>query len=77
MKTLMAALGLGFAGLVFLWWAGVVCLSLYGVYVVFSASVIMGIICLFVGQPLFPISGALLIFAHTNLPLKILEFIAK
>jgi hypothetical protein len=58
--------------LIILWWGSIASLTLYGVFLAFSASVILGFCC-FLFPPLFILSGALKLFFHFNLPEKILE----
>lgn len=72
----------GFAGLMILLfligcWSIPIGISIYGIYVTFSASVVMGVICCFIGQPIFPLAGVLAMFFHYNLPQHILDFLSK
>lgn len=50
--------------------------SIYGVYLAFCASVILGIITLFVPPAAFAF-GAIQLFFHTNLPNMILEWLSS
>jgi uncharacterized membrane protein YvlD (DUF360 family) len=69
--------------LVVLWWmfcaamalftAG---LSIYGIYLAFCASVILGIVTLFV-SPAGLTFGAVQVFLHTNLPVMIVQWISN
>lgn len=70
------SLGVIFGLCVFGMWASVIVAGLYGMFLAFSASIILGICCLF-APPLFPISGLLMFFFDFNLPMKILELITK
>lgn len=55
-------------------WIGSISASLYGVYLVFSASIVMGI-CFLFAPFLFPLTALLSVFADVSLPQKVLEFL--
>ncbi len=50
--------------------------AIYGLYLAFSASVILGIICLFV-QPSPSVIGLVMIFFHKDLAQAVMEFLNK
>lgn len=50
--------------------------AVYGLYLAFSASVLLGIICFFV-QPSPSLIGLVMIFFHKNLAQMIMEFLNK
>lgn len=79
MKALMGFLAgagiLGFFALIALW-VTLVFGTIYGVYLAFSASIILGIIVLFV-EPAPLIIGLVMMFMHVNLATEIMSWIAQ
>lgn len=55
---------------------GVIGLSLYGLVLAFSASIILGVVTLFV-EPLPLVIGLVKVFAHIDLAHRIVEFFNK
>lgn len=79
MKALMGALaGMGIIGVLLMFglWAGLLALTIYGLYLAFSASIILGIIALIV-EPSPLIIGLVMFFFQKNLAQMLLEFLTK
>lgn len=72
MRSSEGIAGLFLLGFIIAWWAFSIGMTVYGVYLAFTASVVVGICFLFVPF-MFPLSALLSMFAHLNLPVKILE----
>ena len=79
MKALMGALaGMGILGVLLMVgiWAGLILSTVYGLYLAFSASIILGIIVLLV-EPSPLIIGLVMFFFHKNLAQMLLDFLNK
>jgi len=79
MKALMGALmaipALG-VFLVFGLWTSLLLLTVYGLYLAFSASIVLGIIT-FIVEPSPLIFGLVMFFFHKNLAQMLLDFLTK
>ena len=79
MKALMGALaGMGIIGVLIMFaiWAGLIVSTIYGLYLAFSASIILGIIVLIV-EPSPLIIGLVMLFFQKNLAQMIVDFLNK
>lgn len=79
MKALMGALaGMGIIGVLLMVgiWAGLIASTIYGLYLAFSASIILGIIVLIV-EPSPLVIGLVMLFFHKNLAQMLLDFLNK
>lgn len=79
MKALMGALaGMGVIGfiLIFALWATLILSTVYGLYLAFSASILLGIIVLIV-EPSPLIIGLVMLFFHKDLAQMLIEFLNK
>lgn len=75
MKALLAIPVVGVV-LFFGLWAGLLAMTIYGLYLAFSASIVLGIIALIV-EPSPLIFGLVMFFFSKNLPEMILAFLSK
>lgn len=75
MKALLAIPVIGVFLVLGLWALGIIC-TLYGLYLAFSASIILGIIVLIVEPSPF-IIGAVMLFFDKNLAQMIVDFLNK
>lgn len=69
-----AKAGIIMASMIFLWWLTCTGVTIYGLYLVFSASLVLGIVSLFLPF-LWPLTALLAVFTDVNLPQKILDFV--
>lgn len=79
MKALYGLMaGMGLLGLVlyFGMMLGFVGAAIYGVYLAFSASILLGVLVLFI-QPSPLIIGLAMLFFHKNLAQMLIEFLTK
>lgn len=79
MKALYGiAAGMGIIGLVLYFGVafGLVGAALYGLYLAFSASILLGILVLFI-QPSPLIIGLVMLFFHKNLAQILIDFLSK
>jgi hypothetical protein len=79
MKALMGALmAIPVLGvfLVFGLWASLLLLTVYGLYLAFSASIVLGIIA-FIVEPSPLIIGLVMFFFHKNLAQMLLDLLSK
>ena len=76
MKNLLGGLGIFGAILSICFALFMLGMSVYGLYLAFSASIILGIIAFFV-EPSPLIFGLVMFFFDKNLPLEIIEFLTK
>jgi hypothetical protein len=79
MKALMGALaGMGVIGfiLIICIWFGLIASTLYGLYLAFSASILLGIVVLIV-EPSPLVIGLVMLFFHKNLAQMLLDFLNK
>ena len=79
MKALMGALmAIPVLGvfLVFGLWASLLLLTVYGLYLAFSASIVLGIIA-FIVEPSQLIFGLVMFFFHKNLAQMLLDLLSK
>lgn len=75
LKALAAIPVVGFLLVLSLWALGIIC-TLYGLYLAFSASIILGII-VFIVEPSPFIIGAVMMFFGKDLAQMIVEFLSK
>lgn len=75
MRALWSIPVIGAMLVVSLWILGIVC-TLYGLYLAFSASIILGIIA-FIVEPSPFIIGAVMLFFHKDLAQIIVDFLNK
>lgn len=79
MKAIGAALlGMGVIGIAIYVGVvvGLIAASIYGLYLAFSASILLGIIALFV-EPSPLIIGLVMLFFHKNLAQMLMDFLTK
>lgn len=79
MKSIMAALaGMGILGVILMiaMWVGLLASTVYGLYLAFSASILLGIVVLMV-EPSPLIIGLVMLFFHKNLAQMLLDFFNK
>lgn len=71
-----AKAGIIMASMIFLWWLTCTGVTVYGLYLVFSASVVLGLCALVIPLlwPIVPLTALLAIFTDVNLPEKILSW---
>lgn len=75
LKALAAIPIIGFLLVLSLWALGIIC-TLYGLYLAFSASIVLGII-VFIVEPSPFIIGAVMLFFDKNLAQMIVDFLNK
>lgn len=68
--------GLVLGGMILMWWLACTSVTVYGLYLVFSASVVLGLCALVIPLlwPIVPLTALLAIFTDVNLPEKILSW---
>lgn len=77
MKKIFGLLaGMGALGIVCYFLFGAIGLFLYGIYLAFSASILLGVVVLFVEPSPFVI-GAVMFFFHKDLAQALMDFLNK
>jgi len=79
MKAIMTALaGMGILGVILMlaMWLGLLVSTVYGLYLAFSASILLGIIVLVI-EPSPLIIGLVMLLFHKNLAQMLLDFLTK
>ncbi len=75
-SAMLLSMGIVGIGLYFLLVVGIIGITIYGLYLAFSASVILGIIVFFVEPSPFLI-GLVMILCHKNLAQMLVDFLTK
>ena len=79
MKALLGLLvSLGVVGylLIFAWIVFAIAMAVYGLYLAFSASILLGII-VFIVEPSPLVIGLVMLFFHKNLAQMLIDFLTK
>lgn len=76
MKTVLAGISIGVSLCVFAFWALLLGSWVYGAYLAFSASLLLGILALLL-EPSYLIFGLVAILANVNLPMQLVEWLTR
>jgi hypothetical protein len=75
-NSLLFGFGLAGLGLLICVWIGLISLTIYGLYLAFSASILLGIVVLFV-EPMPLILALAMLIAHKDVAHMIVDFFSK